>query len=98
VPGVAKNRESYIVRVNYEDDNAKTAGAISAKAPTVAAFGTLATQIMGNAVLATAMGGDAVRDADKDVFSCQLKCRDPNGEIYHRHLQPEERADLLVPG
>jgi len=83
IPGVTRNRESYTVKVNYEDDYAKTVGSISAKAPTVAAFGTLATQIMGDAALATAMGGDAVRDADKDVFSCQLKCKDANGEIYY---------------
>jgi len=83
IPGVKKNRESYTVKVNYEDDYAKTVGSISAKAPTVAAFGTLATQIMGNAALATAMGGDAVRDGDHEAFSCQLKCRDANGETYY---------------
>jgi len=38
--------------VNYEDDYAKTVGSISAKAPTVAAFGTLATEVMGDAALA----------------------------------------------
>jgi hypothetical protein len=81
--GVTRNRESYTARVNYEDTDGKRVGTISARSPTVAAFGTVASQIMGDAALATAMGGDAVRDAAHDIFSCQLKCYDPSGEIYY---------------
>jgi hypothetical protein len=81
--GVARNRESYTAKVNYQDNDGKRVGAISARAPTVAAFGTVATQVMGNAALATAMGGTAVRDAPHDTFSCQLKCHDASGEIYY---------------
>ncbi len=81
--GVTLNRESYTAKVNFEDDDGKRVGAISARAPTVAAFGTVATNLMGNAALATAMGGEAVRDAEHDSYSCQLKCHDPSGEIYY---------------
>ncbi|MDD5418368.1 MAG: hypothetical protein PHV57_00795 [Methanomicrobiaceae archaeon] len=81
--GVIRNRESYTVRVNYEDGNAKTIGTISARAPSVAAFNSLAAQLEADEDLEAIMGGDAVRDADRDTFSCQLKCRDPNGETYY---------------
>mgnify|MGYP005850526027 CR=1 len=37
---------------------------------------------MGDAALATAMGGEAVREAEHDAYSCQRKCHDPSGEIY----------------
>ncbi len=81
--GVSRNRESYTAKVIYEDIAAKTVGRISARAPSVAAFGSAATELMGNAALEAAMGGDAVRDAAGDTYSCQLKCHDPSGEIYY---------------
>ncbi|RXE56033.1 hypothetical protein ABH15_07505 [Methanoculleus taiwanensis] len=81
--GVTRNRESYTAKVNYEDNDGKRVGAVSARAPSVAAFGSVATEIMGDAALAAAMGGDAVRDAEHDSYSCQLKCHDPSGEIYY---------------
>jgi hypothetical protein len=31
----------------------------------------------------TAMGGDAVRNANSENYSCTLKCHDPNGEVYY---------------
>ncbi len=42
-----------------------------------------ATELMGNAALEAAMGGDVVRDAAGDTYSCRFKCRDPSGEIYY---------------
>ena len=81
--GVEKNRESYTARVNYEDLEAKTVGSIAVKAPDATAFGACATEIMGNAALTAAMGGDPVRDTDRDSFTCQLKCHDASGEIYY---------------
>ena len=80
--GVYRGRESYTVRVNYENGEGRTIGAITARSPTVAGFGALATEIMGNAEVATAMGGTAVRDSEREAFSCQLRCHDPNGEDY----------------
>jgi hypothetical protein len=81
--GVEKNREHYIARINYEDLDAKKVGSVSAKAPSAAAFETVAGQILADATLATAMGGDAVRDYAHESYSCQLKCHDPSGEIYY---------------
>ena len=82
-PGVVKNRESYTVRIAYEDGEANTVGSISARSPTVAAFDGTALEIMGNAALATAMGGTPVRESDRESFSAQLKCHDAGGEIYY---------------
>ncbi len=81
--GVTRNRESYTAKVIYEDIAAKTVGKISVNTSSVAAFGSVATELMGNAALEAAMGGDAVRDAAGDTYSCQLKCHDPSGEIYY---------------
>jgi len=81
--GVEKNRESYTTRINYEDLDANRVGSISAKAPGVAAFETVAADILANTALAIAMGGDPVRDYAHESYSCQLKCHDPSGEIYY---------------
>jgi hypothetical protein len=81
--GVAKNRESYTVRVTYEDGEGSSVGTITARAPSVAAFDGTALEIMGNAALATAMGGTPVRDSDREAFSAQLRCHDAGGEIYY---------------
>jgi hypothetical protein len=83
VPGVLRNREYYTAKVNFEDGEAKTTGAVSAKAPDVAGFGAAAAELMANAALASAMGGSAVRDAEKDAFSCQLRCHDATDEVYY---------------
>jgi len=81
--GVEKNRESYTAKIIYEDLDAKTVGSISAKAQGVAAFETVAADILADTALATAMGGDPVRDYAHESYSCQLKCSDPSGEIYY---------------
>jgi len=81
--GVEKNRENYTAKVNYEDLDAKTVGSISAKAPGAAAMETVAADILADTALATAMGGDPVRDYDHENYSCQLKCHDASGEIYY---------------
>ena len=44
---------------------------------------TVATDILAETALATAMGGDPVRDYDHESYSCQLKCHDASGEIYY---------------
>jgi hypothetical protein len=82
LPGVARNRESYTVRVNYEDNEGRRVGTVTARAPTVAGFGTAAANIMADTDLAAALGGSAVRDSARETFSCQLRCHDANGEDY----------------
>ncbi|KAF5056542.1 hypothetical protein DSECCO2_366150 [anaerobic digester metagenome] len=79
---VEKSREAYTARVVYQDLEAKTVGTVAVRSPTVAAYGTNVTTVMGNAPLATAMGGTAVHALEDDSFSASLKCHDPNGEVY----------------
>ncbi|MCK4270514.1 MAG: hypothetical protein KAW93_08540 [Methanogenium sp.] len=81
--GVEKNREAYTAKIVYEDDDYKSVGHVSAKAPTVAGFDAAVIAVMADTALATAMGGEALRDQGHDTYSAQLKCCDPNGEIYY---------------
>ncbi|NVO66822.1 hypothetical protein [Methanofollis tationis] len=81
--GVERNRESYTLRVNYEDLEGNVVGTVTVKAPDMAAFNAAATAVLNDAALETALGGDAVRNPDADAFSCQLKCHDASGETYY---------------
>jgi hypothetical protein len=80
---VMKSREAYTARINFEDNEASTVGYVTARAPSIAAFNASIAEVLANEALAAAMGGDAVRDADRDSFTCTLKCHDPSGEIYY---------------
>ena len=83
VSGVTKSKQSYTAKFVYEDDDAKTVGSISAKAPSLTEFNGVVTEILGNTDLETVMGGDVLRDAAHDTYACTLKCMDANGEIYY---------------
>ena len=80
---VVKSREAYTAYVLFEDPEAKTIGTITARANTVAGFSAAITEILANAALAAAMGGDAVRDSDAENYVCTLRCHDANGEVYY---------------
>ncbi|MFA5296199.1 MAG: hypothetical protein WC382_11845 [Methanoregulaceae archaeon] len=80
---VAKSREGYTARIEFEDNEAKIVGSVNARAPTVAAFNGAVTAVAADEALATAMGGDAIHVSEKDAFSATLKCHDANGEIYY---------------
>lgn len=82
IPGVVRGRESYTVRVNYEDNAGRRVGTVTARTPSVAAFSSCAADIMADTDLVAAMGGDPVRDAERESYTCQLRCHDPNGEDY----------------
>ena len=82
LPAVEKTREAYTARVVYEDNEARTVGTVSAKCPTVAAYTANVATVLGNAALATAMGGTAVHAADDDTFTAAVRCHDANGEVY----------------
>ena len=82
MPAVEKTRESYTARIAYQDLEAQTVGTVTAKAPTVAAYGANVTAVMESADIATAMGGTAVHALEDDSFSASLKCHDENGELY----------------
>jgi hypothetical protein len=87
---VMKNREAYTAHIVYEDEEAKSVGVITARAKTVAGFNANLTEILGTAELATAMGGDAVRDSGAESYSCSLKCHDANGEVYYVTLSRDQ--------
>jgi hypothetical protein len=81
-PPVEKSKENYVVKVVYQDTDAKTVGNESGKFRTIAGYTAGATALLGNAALTAAHGGTPVRDSASETFSATLKCRDPNGEIY----------------
>lgn len=82
MPAVEKTREAYTARVIYEDGEARTVGQVTVRSPTVAAYTANVATVLGNAALATAMGGTAAHATDDDTFSAVIKCHDANGELY----------------
>jgi len=80
---VMKSREAYSARVVYQDDEASTVGYVTARAPSIAGFNASITEVLANEALTTAMGGDPVRDAERDSYAVTLKCHDASGEIYY---------------
>jgi len=79
---VEKTKENYVVKIIYQDTNAKTVGNHSDKFSTIAGFNDGATAMLGSAPLTAAHGGTPVRDLDNETYSATLKCHDANGEIY----------------
>ena len=62
VDPVVRNREHYTAKVNFLDGEGKRVGNVSLQSPTIAAFEANAAEVLDNAALATAMGGEAVRN------------------------------------
>jgi hypothetical protein len=81
-PAVEKASEAYTARIVYEDGVGTVVGTAAARAPTLAGFTAAKTEILGNATLATALGGSAVADPDREAYACRLRCHDPDGEVY----------------
>jgi len=81
-PAVEKTKESYTVKVIYQNTDAKTVGSLSDRFDTIAGFNAGATAILADTALATAHGGTAIHDTAKETYSASLKCHDANGEIY----------------
>lgn len=86
---VEKSKENYIVKIVYQDGDAKTVGNDSAKFNTVAGFTAGAAALLANTALATAHGGTPVRDTNNETYSATLKCHDSNGEIFFLTLGRE---------
>ncbi|MDO8873349.1 MAG: hypothetical protein Q7V05_11575 [Methanoregula sp.] len=80
---VEKTRESYTVKVVYQDTEAKTVGTDSSKFGTIDGFTAGAAALAASAALITAHGGSAVRDADNETYSATLRCHDANGELFN---------------
>ena len=83
IPGVTKSKQSYTAKFVYEDDDAETVGSISVKTPAISAYNAAITDVLANTNLAAVMGGDCIRDAAHDTYSCTLKCMDVSGEMYY---------------
>jgi hypothetical protein len=80
---VVKSRESYTAKIIYEDEEAKNVGQVSARSNTIAGFNAGISEILGNAPLTAAMGGDPVRDTGGERYLCALRCHDAGGETYY---------------
>mgnify|MGYP000855919859 CR=1 FL=1 len=83
VPAVVRNREHYTAKVNFLNGEGKRVGNVSLQSPTIAAFEANAAEVLANAALATAMGGEAVRNGPGETYYAQLKCHDPSGDDYY---------------
>jgi hypothetical protein len=81
-PPVEKTRESYTVKIVYEDSNAKNIGNDSAKYNTIAGFTAGATALLASAANIAAHGGTAIRDSEHETYAATLRCHDANGELY----------------
>jgi hypothetical protein len=89
-PPVEQSRQGYTARVIYQDSDAKTIAVISARAPTIAAFTSVANHIVADTVVATAIGGTPFRDLGNEKYAASLKCHDANGEIYFVNFSREQ--------
>lgn len=80
---VEKTKEYYSGAIIFENNEGKRVGSISVNAPSLSGFNTSITTVMGNAALATAIGGTPSHDSSNDKGSITLKCHDANGELYN---------------
>ncbi|NLB01456.1 MAG: hypothetical protein GX837_10985 [Methanomicrobiales archaeon] len=83
IPAVVRNREHYTAKVNFLNGEGKRVGTVSIQSPTIAAFNANAAEVMDNAALEAAMGGEAVRNGPAETYYAQLKCHDPSGDDYY---------------
>ena len=79
---VEKTKESYTVKLVYQDAEAKTVGTLSDKYSTIAGFNAGATALLASAGLNAAHGGTPARDTEAETFTATLRCHDANGELY----------------
>lgn len=89
-PPVEKSKQGYTARIVYQDAEANTVALITVRAPTIAAFTSVANQIKDDASIATALGGSSYRDTDSEKFAATLRCHDANGEIYYVNFSRDQ--------
>ena len=80
---IVLNRERYTAKVNFINDDGKRVGTVSLNSPTIAAFEANAAEVLANTAIATAMGGEAVRDLPNETYYAQLRCHHTSGEDYY---------------
>jgi len=82
-PGVVRGTQSFGIRVLYENPSTlKNMGIATAKASTVAGYTAASAALVGDAALATAIGGDPIQDTEAEGYSISVTCHDANGEDY----------------
>ena len=79
---VERSRQTYTVRILYQDNEANVIGMITVRTPTIAAFTAIASHILADTTIVSAMGGIPARDMENEKYTTTLKCHDQNGEIY----------------
>ena len=79
---VEKTKENYVVKIVYQDGDAKTVGTNAGKFNSIAGFTAGAAALLADAALTAAHAGTPVRDTGSETYSATLKCHDANGEIY----------------
>jgi hypothetical protein len=81
-PAVEKTKEAYTAKIVYQDNDALTVGTATHRFNSLAGFTIGATALVNAAAISSAHGGTAAHDTDGDTYSVNVKCHDPNGEIY----------------
>ena len=69
--------------MNFIGGDGKRVGTVSLQSPTIAAFNANAAEVVDNATLEAAMGGEAVRNLPSETYYAQLRCHDPSGDDYY---------------
>lgn len=83
---VEKTKETYTVRIIYQDNEAKVVGNNRDQFSTVAGFTSGAAALLADTALSAAHGGVPARDFENETFATTLRCHDPSGEIYSLSL------------
>ena len=89
-PPVEKSKQGYTARIFYQDGDAKVVALITVRAPTIAAFTSVANRIYADTDIATALGGTPIRDLDNEKYAATLRCRDVNGELYYVNFSRDQ--------
>jgi len=79
---VTKTSERYGASIVYQDDDAKTVGSLNVRAPTTASFATVKSEVLADAEITAAMGGDPANQPEDETYTTTLRCHDPSGETY----------------
>ncbi|MEI7856843.1 MAG: hypothetical protein WCH85_04990 [Methanomicrobiales archaeon] len=89
-PPVEKSKQGYTARIPYQDADAKVVALITVRAPTIAAFTSIANQILADTQMATTLGGTPYRDFENEKYAVTLRCRDANGELYYVNFSRDQ--------
>ncbi len=89
-PPVERSKQGYTARVLYQNGDAKVVAIITVRAPTIAAFTSVANHIVADTTIATTLSGTPVRDLENEKYAATLKCHDANGEIYFLNFSREQ--------